>query len=116
MVFQENDSTCFRMWCKELLICSLVVLLSNNIQAKRPIKKVLELVKEIRYDMVDEIVEALAPLLNNCCGDDDGGDGQQGMYIREGLSTIPKISRFKLLNTFACPGFTKVMLKVTNKV
>ena len=78
MVFQENDSTCLRMWCKELLICSLVVLLGNNIQAKRPIKKVLELVKEIRYDMVDEIVEALAPLLNNCGGDDDGGDGQQG--------------------------------------
>jgi len=74
------------MWCKELLVCSLVVLLGNNIQAKRPIKKVLELVKEIRYDMVDEIVEALAPLLNNCGGDDDGGDGQQGIFIAGGIT------------------------------
>ena len=68
------------MKCKELLICSLVVLLGNNIQADRPIKKVLELVKEIRYGMVDEIVETLAPLLNNCCcgDDDDGENGPQG--------------------------------------
>ena len=73
------------MWCKELLVCSLVVLLGNNIQAKRPIKKVLELVKEIRYDMVDEIVEALAPLLNNCGGgggeeEVGGNDGSQGTW------------------------------------
>ena len=67
------------MVCKELLIISLIFLLGNNIQAKRPIKKVLELVKEIRYDMVDEIVDALAPLLNNCGGGVDVSDGQQGM-------------------------------------
>merc|ERR1719277_2317543 len=79
------------MKCKELLICSLVVLLGDNIQAKRPIKKVLELVKEIRYDMVDEIVEALAPLLNNCGGgggdgeeEVGGNDGSQGIFIAGG--------------------------------
>ena len=73
---------CSRMKCKELLICSLVVLLGDNIQAKRPIKKVLELVKEIRYDMVDEIVEALAPLLNNCGG--GGGDGEEEVGGNDG--------------------------------
>ena len=70
------------MVCKELLIISLLVLLGNNIQAKRPIKKVLELVKEIRYDMVDEIVEALAPLLNNCGG--GGGDGEEEVGGNDG--------------------------------
>ena len=65
-----------------LLICSLVVLLGDNIQAKRPIKKVLELVKEIRYDMVDEIVEALAPLINNCGG--GGGDGEEEVGGNDG--------------------------------
>jgi len=75
-----------KMWCKELLICSLVVLIGNNIQAKRPIKKVLELVKEIRYGMVDEIVEAVAPLLNNCGGGVDVGDGQQGIFIAGGIT------------------------------
>ena len=68
------------MACKELLIFSLLVLLGNNIQAKRPIKKVLELVKEIRYDMVDEIVDALAPLINNCGG--GGSSNEQGKSIK----------------------------------
>ena len=70
------------MKCKVLLICSLVVLLGDNIQAKRPIKKVLELVKEIRYDMVDEIVEALAPLLNSCGG--GGADGEEEVGGNDG--------------------------------
>ena len=71
----------FRMACKELLIISLFILLGNNIQAKRPIKKVLELVKEIRYDMVDEIVDALAPLINNC-GGGGGSSNEQGKSIK----------------------------------
>ena len=67
------------MRCKVLFICFLLVLLGNNIEAKRPIKKVLELLKEIRYGMVDEIVEVLAPLLNNCGGGgDDGGNDDGG--------------------------------------
>ena len=67
------------MRCKVLFICFLLVILGNNIEAKRPIKKVLELLKEIRYGMVDEIVEVLAPLLNNCAGGgDDGGNDDGG--------------------------------------
>ena len=87
------------MKCKELLICSLVVLLGNNIQADRPIKKVLELVKEIRYGMVDEIVEAVAPLLNNCGGGVDVGDGQQGMYIKENLQFWDNRDKYVKLGT-----------------
>jgi len=74
------------MACKELLIISLFILLGNNIQAKRPIKKVLELVKEIRYDMVDEIVDALAPLINNC-GGGGGSSNEQGIFLAGGVTS-----------------------------
>jgi len=73
------------MVCKELLIISLVFLLGSNIQAKRPIKKVLELVKEIRYDMVDEIVDALAPLINNCGG--GGSSNGEGIFLAGGVTS-----------------------------
>jgi len=74
------------MMCKELLFISLVVLLGNNIKADKPsIKKVLKIVKEIRKNMVtvDEIVDALAPLINSC----GGPSGLEGIFVAGGITS-----------------------------
>ena len=57
---------------KILLTFSILIFLGFNIDGHRPVEKILMLAKEIRKNMVQEVVEAVFPLLENCCSCGDG--------------------------------------------
>ena len=57
---------------KILLTFSVLIFLGSNIDGHRPVEKILMLAKEIRNNMVQEVVEAVFPLLENCCSCGDG--------------------------------------------
>jgi len=52
---------------KIALVSCLLALLSQSVQSHRPIKHILELVEDIRYNTVGEIVDALAPMIKDSC-------------------------------------------------
>jgi len=54
---------------KELVVLSLFVFLLSTVESNKPIKKVLSIVKDIKNEMVtvDEIVDALAPIIEESC-------------------------------------------------
>ena len=76
---------------KILLTFSILIFLGSNIDGHRPVEKILKLVKEIRNNMVQEVVEAVFPLLENCCSCGDGS----GMTFKK-----IKIHISKLFNMF----------------
>ena len=59
---------------KELVVLSLFVFLLSTVESNKPIKNVLSIVKDIKNEMVtvDEIVDALTPIIEgscSCCND-----------------------------------------------
>ena len=68
---------------KILLTFSILIFLGSNIDGHRPVEKILKLVKEIRNNMVQEVVEAVFPLLENCCSCGDGS----GMTFKKNKNT-----------------------------
>ena len=54
---------------KELVVLSLFVFLLSTVESNKPIKKVLSIVKDIKNEMVtvDEIVDALTPIIEGSC-------------------------------------------------
>ena len=78
------------MKCKELVFLALLGIFGNSIEADRPVEEVLDLVIEIRSNIVNEIVEAIAPNLNHCClcEAEDGKD--QGKNKNKNFSRCDK--------------------------
>ena len=59
---------------KELVVLSLFVFLLSTVESHKSMKKVLSIVKDIKNEMVtvDEIVDALTPIIKgscSCCDD-----------------------------------------------
>ena len=88
---------------KEVFVITFVILLSSTVEshAKKPIKKVLSIVKEIKEQMVtvdemteiknqivDEVVDAINPTIAascSCCNKPQHCDGGQGSLQKETL-------------------------------
>jgi len=88
---------------KEVFVITFVILLSSTVEshAKKPIRKVLSIVKEIKDQMVtvddmteiknqivDEVVDAINPTIAascSCCNKPQHCDGGQGIFLAGGI-------------------------------
>jgi len=72
---------------KELVVLSLFVFLLSTVESNKPIKKVLSIVKDIKNEMVtvDEIVDALTPIIKGSCSCCDDKPKCQAILIVSGL-------------------------------
>jgi len=75
---------------KELVVLSLMVFLLSTVESNKPIKKVLSIVKDIKNEMVtvDEIVDALTPIIEGSCSCCDEKPQCQAILIVSGSNTI----------------------------
>ena len=65
---------------KELVVLSLFVFLLSTVESHKSMKKVLSIVEDIKNEMVtvDEIVDALAPIIEESCSCCDEKPQSQG--------------------------------------
>jgi len=79
---------------KELVVLSLFVFLLSTVESNKQIKKVLSIVKDIKNEMVtvDEIVDALAPIIEESCSCCNEKPQSQGIIPPENFEVLKPIT------------------------